>query len=321
MHLDLVDLRLVLHVAEAGSITHGATRAGLALASASERLRAVESDLGVALFERRRRGVVPTAAGEAVLRHARLVQAQVAALREELRQHARGLRGEVRLLSNTAATLEILPARLGPFLAAHPDIDVALEERPSPEIVRAVAAGRADLGIVADAVDAAAELETLPFAVDRLVLVAPRGHPLARRRRVALRDALDADFAGLPQGSALQAHLDDQAARLGGRLRLRVRLPGFGSLCRAVASGLGVAVVSHSAAERCRRSLPIAVVPLSDSWAVRRLSLCLRGRAALSGPARALLEHLAAPAPSGPGSGRAGRRAPGSAPPPPGPAR
>ncbi|MFO1082657.1 MAG: LysR substrate-binding domain-containing protein [Reyranellaceae bacterium] len=295
MRLDIVDLRLALHVVEAGSITGGAARAGLALASASERLRGLETDLGVALFERRRRGVAATAAGEALLRHARLVLGQVSALREELRQHARGLRGEVRLLSNTAATLEILPARLGPFLAAHPEIDVALEERPSPEIVRAVAAGRADLGIVADAVDTAAELETLPFAVDRLVLVVPRRHALARRRHLAFREALDADFVGLPPGSALQAHLDDQAARLGGRLRLRVRLPGFDALCQAVAGGLGVAVVSQSAAERGRRSLPIAVVPLSDAWAVRRLRICLRHRAALSGPARALLEHLAAP--------------------------
>lgn len=62
MRLDLVDLRLVLHVADTPSITHGATRAGMALASASKRIRAMEEALGTALFERKCRGVSPTSA-------------------------------------------------------------------------------------------------------------------------------------------------------------------------------------------------------------------------------------------------------------------
>src|SRR5215468_5068592 len=184
MRFDLVDLRLVLHVAEAASITHGAARAGMALASASERIRAMEQSLGAPLFERKRRGVALTPAGAALIHHARLVMQQLDHMRGELGQHAKGLRGHIRLFSNTAATLEFLPPALGSYLSMHPNIDVELEERPSPEIVRAVASGRADIGIVADAVDAAAELETFPYAQDRLVLVTPQRHPLPQRRRI-----------------------------------------------------------------------------------------------------------------------------------------
>ena len=248
MRFDLVDLRLVLNVADAASITHGAARSGLALASASERIRDMEQELGAPLFERQRRGVAPTAAGLALLHHARLVTQQLEAMRGELGDFAKGLRGRVRVLSNTAATLEFLPPLLGPFLAAHPQVDVEIEERPSPEIVRGVARGRAEIGIVADAVDAAAELETFPFAEDRLVLVTPLKHPLAGKRRIAFKDALAHDFVGLSAGSALQEHLDGHAARAGTALRLRVRLPGFDALCRVVESGIGVAVVSHTAA-------------------------------------------------------------------------
>ena len=171
MRFDLVDLRLVMNIAEAASITHGASRSGLALASASERLRDLERTLGVTLFERQRRGVSPTSAGLALLHHARIVTRQLDQMSGELGQFAKGLRGRVRVLSNTAATLEFLPPLIGRFLADHPNVDLEIEERASPEIVRAVAGGRADLGIVADAVDAAAELETVPFALDRLVLV------------------------------------------------------------------------------------------------------------------------------------------------------
>jgi DNA-binding transcriptional LysR family regulator len=281
-----------MNIAEAASITHGASRSGLALASASERLRDLERTLGVALFERQRRGVSPTSAGLALIHHARIVSRQLDQMSGELGQFAKGLRGRVRVLSNTAATLEFLPPLIGRFLARHPNVDLEIEERASPEIVRAVAGGRVELGIVADAVDAAAELETVPFALDRLVLVMPNRHPLAKRRRIALREALDQDFVGLPAGSALQAHIDDQALGSGQRLKLRVRLPTFDAICTVVESGIGVAVVSKVAADRCRKSMAIRSVPLSDAWALRRLRICARSFRTLSAPARDLVAAL-----------------------------
>ena len=292
MRFDLIDLRLVLNVADAGNITRGAALSGLALASASERIRDMERELGAPLFERQRRGVTPTAAGAALVEHARLVTQQLEHMRGELDQFAKGLRGRIRLLSNTAATLEFLPPLIGRFLVDHHNVDVDVEERTSPEIVRTIAGGRADIGIVADVVDAASELETFPFADDRLVLVVPRRHPLGRRRQIAFADALGHDFVGLPASSALQAHLDGHGARLGRRPRLRVRLPGFDAVCRVVESGIGIAVVSKVAADRCRRTMAIRAVPLVDPWARRRLRLCVKAERALPAHGRALLDHL-----------------------------
>lgn len=292
MRFDFIDLRLVLHVADAASITHGAARAGMALASASERVRAMEETLGAPLFERQRRGVRLTAAGTALVHHARAVTRQLELMRGDLDQYAKGLRGRIRVYSNTAATLEFLPRTLGTFLAAHPNIDVDLEEHPSTEIVRAVASGRADIGIVADAVDAAAELQTFPYVEDRLVLVVPHRHPLAKRRQIAFREAMACDFVGLPTGSALQDHLDGHAARAGSRLNLRVRLPGFDTVCRIVEGGIGVAVVSKAAAERCRRSMAIRLVSLSDPWARRHLRICVRDLGSLPAHAQRLVGHL-----------------------------
>jgi molybdate transport repressor ModE-like protein len=294
LRFDLVDLRLFLYVSEAGSITRGAERAGMALASASERVGAMEEALGVPLLDRGRRGVQTTPAGAALAHHARIVTQQLEQMRGELAAYADGLRGRVRLLSNTAAAAEFLPAALGAFLAAHPMVDIELEERPSREIVRAVAGGLADIGIVADAVDPAAELETLPFAEDRLVLVAPRHHALARHRKIAFRATLDHDYVGLASGQALQEHLSDHAARAGYRLKLRVRLSSFDAVCRVVESGIGVAVVPATAAERCRRSMALRIIPLTDAWAFRRLRICIRSFRALPAHAQWLVEHLSA---------------------------
>jgi DNA-binding transcriptional LysR family regulator len=297
MRFDLTDLRLFLHVAEAGSITAGAERAALALASASARIRGMEAAAGTALLQRGRRGVAPTPAGEAVLHHARLVLQQIERMRGELGDYARGLKGHVRILGNTAAVTEFLPEPLAEWLAAHPRIDIDLEERPSHAIVEAVAAGLADLGIVADMADGGTAdggggLERIPFRIDRLVLAVPRGHSLAARRRIAFAEVLGEDFVGLSPGSALQDHLARHAARVGRPLTLRVRLGGFDAVCRMVEQGVGLAVVPATAARRCRRSMAIRAVPLSDPWALRRLSICVRSLDALPVHARRLVEHL-----------------------------
>ena len=301
MRFDLTDLRLFRDVAEAESITGGAARANMALASASARIRGMEEEAGTALLQRGRRGVTPTPAGQAVLHHARLVLQQMQRMRGELGDYAQGLKGHVRILGNTAALTEFLPEPLAEWLAAHPRIDIDLEERPSHAIVEAVAAGLADFGIVADAADGGGVsqggLETLPFRIDRLVLAVPRGHPLARRRRIAFAEVLGEDFVGLGPGSALQEHLGRHAARAGRALKLRVRLGGFDAVCRMVEQGVGLAVVPETAARRCRRSMAIRAVPLSDPWALRHLTICVRRLDALPAHARRLVEHLAKDAP------------------------
>ncbi|TDR94557.1 LysR family transcriptional regulator [Enterovirga rhinocerotis] len=291
MRFDLTDLRLFLRVIEAESITGGAERAGMALASASERIRGMEASGGVPLLERRPRGIRPTPAGQAVAHHARVVLGQWEQMRGELGQYARGLRGHVRVLANTAALAEFLPDALASFLADHPEIDVDLEERASRDIVTAVAGGLADFGIVADSVDLGT-LETLPFRTDQLVLVVPIGHGLAERPDVAFRDVLDEAFVGLAHGSALQSHLAGHAAKAGRSLKFRVRVGGLDAVCRMVGGGVGVAIVPEAAARRSGERDAIRAVPLSDAWALRHLTLCARSVSALPAHARQLVRHL-----------------------------
>jgi DNA-binding transcriptional LysR family regulator len=298
MSFDLTDLRLFLNIVEAASITHGAAASHMALASASERIRDIEDRLGTRLLERERRGVTPTPAGQAFAHHARLMLLQLERMHGELAQYARGLKGHVRLLANTAALVEFLPEALASFLAAHANIDIDLEERPSHQIVRAVADGSADAGIVADFADAGA-LETCPIGVDRLVLVTPSDHPLGAGRRIAFRDVLDRQFVGLGAGSALQQHLADRAARIGRPLQLRVRVNGFEAICRMVEAGVGCGIVSESAARRHRRTMAIRTVPLADAWAQRTLLLCTRRDDELPAHARQLVAHLKAFATTG----------------------
>src|SRR3954453_4400381 len=206
MRFDLSDLRLFLSVVEAGSITHGAERMHLAIAAASTRIRNMEAALGTPLLHRERQGVQPTPAGRTLVHHARILLQQTERMHSELAQYAEGIKGQVRLLSNTNALTEFLPEPLSDFLASHPQVNIDLEERLSDEIVAAVADGQADIGIVAGTEDVTG-LEVLPFRVDRFVLVTASGNPLAAKERIAFADALDCDFVGLDRTSSLQRFL------------------------------------------------------------------------------------------------------------------
>src|SRR5256885_14502823 len=93
MRFDLVDLSLFRHIVEAGSITHGAERAHLALAAASTRVRHMEQALGAPLLVRSRQGVAPTQAGRTLLQHARGILRQSERLHEELGAYAGGVSG------------------------------------------------------------------------------------------------------------------------------------------------------------------------------------------------------------------------------------
>jgi DNA-binding transcriptional LysR family regulator len=291
MLFDLTDLSLFRHVVEAGSITHGAERANLALAAASTRIRNMEKSLGAPLLLRNRQGVVPTPAGRTLLTHARTLLAQADRLREDLGSFTGGLAGQIRILSNTNALTEFLPEALGAFLAKHPQVSIDLEERLSDEIVGLVAEGVGDLGIVAGTVDTG-RLETYPFRSDRFVLVVPNGHPLASRASIPFAEVLDHDFVGLDRASALQRFLAGKATRIGKPIRLRVQLRSFDAVCRMVEAGVGLGIVPETTAQRAAHTTAITAVSLDDPWATRDLTLCIRSLKDLPPSARQLVEHL-----------------------------
>ena len=195
---------------------------------------------------------------------------------------------------------EFLPEALSSFLAAHPNVSIDLEERLSDEIVGLIAEGVADLGIVAGTVDAGA-LETYPFRRDRFVLVVARGHPLAKRARISFEEVLDHDFVGLDRASALQRFLAGKAVRIGRPLRLRVQLRSFDAVCRMVECRVGIGIVPETTARRVAKTMAIKPVTLSDPWAVRDLTICVKSRDELPVYARQLVEHL-----RGQGSGSQG---------------
>lgn len=288
MRFDLTDFRLFLTVVECGSLTKGARTMHLALASVSERIAGMEAVLGVLLLERNRRGVRTTAAGDVLVRHARSILGQVETMRGDLRTYATGLKGRIRLLSNTGAMAAFLPSQLCRFLAAHCGLSIDLDERPSADIVQTLVDKRADLGVVADITDLGT-LQTHQIASDRLVAVVGHSHRFARQSTVAFADILGEPIVGVAD-AALETHLAERASRLGCQLDYRIQLRNIDHVAMHVEAGVGISILSDGLVGTLCRDL--AVLPLSEAWATRRLYLCARDFSALTSHANLLAQQL-----------------------------
>lgn len=293
MKLDPVSLRLFVAVMEEGTIAAAAQREHLAPAAVSKRISELEGALDTVLFQRSNKGTQATAAAHALLGLARGVLNGLDDIAEQMAGHASGLRGHVRVFANISAITQFLPDDLRSFMAAAPLVQVHLQERISTAIARAVADSTADIGIL-HAGSYGEPLTVLPYRHDELVLIVPRDHALARRKKVRFREALAYDFVGAHPGSAINAQLHRAASELGLSPRLRIQVGGYDAMSLMVAAGMGIGVLPRLSARLYLSSLAIRAVVLVEPWVRRELVVCVRSLEALSPAARTLVDHLSA---------------------------
>lgn len=293
MQYDLTDLRLFVAIAELKNLTRGAERVHLAPSSASHRIRLLEDSIATPLLIREARGVRLTRAGEALLRHARQVFAQLEQMHADLSPYAKGIKGHVSMWANTHATHTFLPDSLAAFLRRYPQVSITLEEHTSPEVIMAVVRGQVEVGVVAESVEGA-EAEFFPYRADRLVLIAPADHPVTGRTSTPFVDVLDFPFVMLHSGSAIHTFTMNAAAALGRHLEVRIQVRSFEAVCRMVSAGVGLGMVPRSAIPEGATRSSLGILELQEAWAQRDLKVCVKKRELLSGFAASLVNCLTA---------------------------
>lgn len=294
MKLDPVSLRLFVAVMEEGTIAEAAAREHIAASAVSKRLSELEQTLATELFVRSNKGTEPTAAAFALLNLARGVLNDLDGIYAQMREYASGVRGQVRVYANISAITQFLPGELKSFMGQYPQVQIHLQERISSVIAKAVADNAADIGIL-NAGNYGENLTLLPYHDDELVVIAPLGHPLARRKSVRMQQVLNFDVVGAHPGSVMNNLLTKAAAELGRPLRLRIQVSSYDALCLMVAAGLGLGVMPRQSAQLFLPSLKIKCVTLDEPWAARKLVVAVRDAAALSPVARLLVQHISVP--------------------------
>ncbi len=288
---DIDSLALFVRAAELRSLTKAAEASHIGLAAASRRMALLEHRFKTALFERSPRGVDLTPAGVSLLPHAKALLLEINEMQAEMRDHANGRKGVLKILANTSAITDVLPDDLASFSRANPDVRVVMEERWSTEIVRGVLASEADVGIIVEGIRTDG-LETVPYCTDRIAVVMPSHHSLVRVPTMKFSDILDDDLIALESSSAMMRLLAEQAVIAERTLELRVEVRSFEAVCRMVQAGLGLGLLPLHAANMMAKGLGLAVRPLAEDWAERRMLLCVKKERMASSSIAKLLAHL-----------------------------
>lgn len=294
MHdLDLTTLRLFVAVCELRNISAVAQREAMVGSAISKRMAQLEQRVGTPLLVRKRRGVLPTAAGETLLEHAHAMLARSALIARDMAAYAQGTRGHVRLLVTASVMAESLADDVAAFLQApgNQQIQVSLEERVSPEVVRGVREGSASVGICWDAADLSG-LQTQAYRGDHLGICAHASHPVAQQSQVHFADVLDYEYVSMPALSAVQQLLTRAAAVQGKVLNHRMQVSHFEAALRVVRANLAISVMPAEVAQPFAQAYGLRVVPLADAWARRRFAICYRAQESLSPAAHLLVQHL-----------------------------
>jgi DNA-binding transcriptional LysR family regulator len=290
--MELRQLATFEAVARHGGFTRAATQLHLAQSAVSAQIRALEAELGVALFARTTRRVALTEAGSLLLARCQRIRAEIDGARQELTELTAVVRGRVTIGATAILGPFDLPAALAAFHDRYPAVSLALRSDLIAGLLSALDEGAVDLVAGPRHDNLPARFAAHRLADEHLVLALPPGHRLAAASRVRLSALRDESFVCLPPHSGLRGILDDAAAAAGFAPRVPFETAGAASIRDLVAAGLGVALLARSAATRpgpeiaIRRPQPaVRHPPIAALW---------RRDRPLTPAARALRDHLVA---------------------------
>lgn len=286
--MNLAHWRLLVAVADEGTISRGADRVGISQSGASQALAQLEASLGFAVFVRERRQVEITALGRRVIEHARSMLGGLQAIRA-LADDSRGVSGvRIRLASFPSIISGVLPPLLRDFRRRHPGIEVVTVEGTDVEVEHWLASGMVDVGVVMNPV---ADRDPLALGSDEWMAVLPQAHPLGRRATgggVALSELAGEPFILATGGCTVngQRLMSDAGLEMAD---VRVTVRDWASACVLVREGLGVSLVPESTLPGDRHGL--RVMPLRPL--IQRVFGLVSSDAGKASPAtRLLLDEL-----------------------------
>lgn len=193
--MKLIQLRNFIAVIEAGTFRQAAKNLRLSQSSISKSLQQLEDEIGVVILHRGARGVVPTAAGEALLARARIIEAELRHARTDVQMIQGAQIGEIRVAASPTVAMGLLPRAVAKFQSARPRVSFRISEAVYPDMLPAIRSGEVDVAI--SLVPSRPRDETISFVnliKERLVPAVRANHPLIGARNLKLADLLDLDW-------------------------------------------------------------------------------------------------------------------------------
>lgn len=287
----LKPLRAFCQVARLGSVSRAAEALYVSQPAVSQQLQALERELGVPLFERNGRRLLPTREGEALYALARPLVDGLDALPAAFRQQLAGMdAGELEIAANSSTILYLLPRIVGAFRAQHPEVRLRLHNTISADGTDLLRADTVEL-VVGSMLEVPADLSYVPVHAFQPMLIAPLDHPLAAMPRLTL-EAISKHGLILPPQRQVTWRLVDlvfQQARVPYTVSLEVG--GWEVIKQYVAMGLGISIVSSICLDEAD-ARQLAIRPLDAWFPARSYGVVVRKGKVLSPQARAFIDLI-----------------------------
>ncbi len=207
--MEVRDLDYLLVVAERGSVLRAAEHLGMTQPAVTKAVARLERELGMPLFERDPRGMVPTLAGAALIARAKKIRLEYDDAMRELGEMRAGTVGLVRFGFSPTISAELVFGACSQLLRERPAARFQLRERLGDELLEALASGDVDLVVARLPETAAENLSVVPLYMDQLFIVADAGHPLARKTGISLHDLTQEEWVLPPKGILLRQQLEE----------------------------------------------------------------------------------------------------------------
>jgi DNA-binding transcriptional LysR family regulator len=281
---DLVDLQSFSLAAERNFITQSAV---------SQQIRTLEEKFKRRLLERvrGRREVKLTSAGEVFYRDAKGVLAAYDSLHENLRGLVGTIGGTVKVATVYSIGIHELPPKVSEFMTKFPSAKIDLEYSRTTRVVRDVLNGTVELGILAYP-EPKRGLNIVPMPPDKLVLICPPDHKLAKRKQVSTKDLDGMDFVLFERDVPTRKAMDRVLKEKNVEVKKVAEFDNIETIKRAVEVGFGVAIVPQPAVSDAERNGKLTVVKLTEKEWVRPVGVIFRSDRSLSLAAKKFVQLL-----------------------------
>ena len=288
--MEVHQLRYFCAVVETGSFTRAAAREHVAQPSLSQQIMKLEEELGTHLFDRLGRTVRLTDLGQTFLPRARAILRELQAAKDEVVERKASVSGPVSIGVIPTIAPYFLPSRIATFSRKYPDSSLSVVEDITLGLMDRLRAGTIDMALMALPMRGH-DFESFPLRTERLFAILPKGHDLARRRTLMLKELREEPFLLLRDDHCFRETAMEACQRARLMPRIVFESGQFSSILGMVGAGLGVSIVPEMALER-RPDCNFVVI--TDEKASRTIGVATIKGHFLSRAQKAFMAHLRA---------------------------
>jgi LysR family transcriptional regulator, transcriptional activator of the cysJI operon len=289
--MQIATLKVFCDLVESRSFSRAAVRNQITQSAVSQQVKNLESRFETQLLSRDGKSVTPTAAGRVFYERSRAILDSFEHMQLEMKAIGQDTAGTVRVAAIYSVGIYEMSVVVKTFLKIYPKVSLHVEYSPSDQVYEDCLNGTIDLGIVTYP-EPRKGLRIISLPDDKLVLICPPDHPLARRHHINIRRLNGENYIAFEKGMASQRALDRIFQEHDVQVRVVSEFNNIETIKRSVEIGAGVSIVPLLTVQKEVQSGALVQVNFTDKNFYRSLGIVVRVKQVLSPAANKFIELM-----------------------------